>query len=170
MAAILLVLAGIAAWLEIHAMRRMARNSLRDAQAAYPIPPGTGVDEVLAETASTLAGLLDLQACWFEPFPFDALLARIEQGRIVVPAAEPGVAPCSGLGVELPVRANGLTLGRYVLIPAVRGTGVMFPPTARDQAIVLATQSGQLLAAALIDDESTRRFGENTRRVLRPDA
>ena len=36
----------------------------------------------------------------------DAQLPRIEQGRIVLPVPEPGVAPWSDVGVELPVLAN----------------------------------------------------------------
>jgi len=170
MAAVLVVLAGVVVWLEVHAMKRMARTSLRDAQAAYPARPGSRVEDLLDDTADTIATLLDLRACWFEPFPFDTLLPRIEQGRIVIPAPEPGVAPCCGLGVELPVRANGLTLGRYVLIPAVPSTGVIFAPTARNQATALAARSATLVAAALIDADSSRRFGEtHTHRVQRPD-
>jgi hypothetical protein len=170
MAAVLLALTGVVVWLEVHAMRCMHRTSLRDAQAAYPTRPGPYVEDLLDETAGTIATLLDLRACWFEPFPFDTLLPRIEQGRIVIPAPEPGVAPCCGLGVELPVRANGLTLGRFVLVPSVPSTGVIFAPTARDHATALAARSGSLVAAALMSADSVRPFGqEHTPRVQRPD-
>jgi hypothetical protein len=171
MAAIILVLSGVVVWLEVHAMRRMARTSLRAAQAAYPTAAGSRIEDLLDETAGAIATLLDLRACWFEPFPFDTLLPRIEQGRIVVPAPEPGVAPCSGLGVELPVRANGLTLGRFVLIPGVPSTGVIFAPTARNHATALAAQSGTRVAAALIDGDLSRLFGDKSPpRVPRPGA
>ncbi|MGO9873882.1 MAG: hypothetical protein ACLPVY_08785 [Acidimicrobiia bacterium] len=156
MAEMLLILAGAAVWLEVWATKRMARTSLRDAQAAFPVPAVSGLEDLLAETAGAIAALLDLRACWFELFPFDVLLPRIEQGRIVVPAPEPGIAPCSSIGVELPVRVNGLTLGRFVLIPLVPSAGVIFPPTARDQATALAARSGPLLAAALMNGHTAR--------------
>jgi hypothetical protein len=156
MAEMLLVVAGAAVWLEVWAMRRMARTSLREAQAAYPVAAVSGIEDLLAETAGAIASLLDLRACWFELFPFDVLLPRIEQGRIVVPAPEPGIAPCSGIGVELPVRMNELTVGRFVLIPRVPSAGVIFPPSARDRATALAAQSGPLLAAALMNGHPAR--------------
>ncbi len=170
MAEMFLILAGAAVCLEVWAGRRMARTSLRDAQAAYPVPAVSGIEGRLAETAGAIAGLLDLRACWFELFPFDVLLPRIEQGRIVVPAPEPGLAPCSSLGVELPVRVNGLTVGRFVLIPLLPSAGVIFSPTARDQASALASQAGPLLAAALMNGHSARLLDEGADRVLRPES
>src|SRR4029077_2664586 len=65
-----------------------------------------------------LIAMFGLRTCWFESFPFDVQLPRIEPGRIVLPADEPGVPSWSfDIGVELPVRCSGLTLGRYVLVP-----------------------------------------------------
>jgi hypothetical protein len=150
MAAVILVLGGVVVWLEVALMRRMGRASLREAQASTEAPPGSTIDDVVARTAAEIAMLLDLRACWYEPFPFDGLLPRIEQGRIVLPTSEPGVAPCSTAGVELPVRVNGLTLGRFVLIPPKPSVGVAFLPSARDRAVGLAEQTGPLLAAALL--------------------
>jgi hypothetical protein len=106
------------------------------------VPAMRGLDDVVTE----LVALLDLHACWFEPFPFDAQLPRIEPGSIVLPAAEPGIAPWRvDNGVELPVRFNGLLLGRFVLAPRVTSVGVAFPPRARDDAITIA----EVFAAAL---------------------
>ncbi len=63
--------------------------------------------------------MLELCACRFEPFPFEVQLPRIEPGRIVIPVEEPGIAAWSGqAGVELPVHLSGLTVGRFVLVPA----------------------------------------------------
>ena len=163
MAAVILVLGGVVVWLEVALMRRMGRASLRDAQAATEAPTGSSIEAIVARTASEIAMLLDLRACWFEPFPFDALLPRIEQGRIVLPTPEPGVAPCSGAGVELPVRVNGLTLGRFVLIPPKPSVGVAFLPSARDRAAELAEQTGPLLAAALLGGEGPGSFTEGGR-------
>jgi ABC-type amino acid transport substrate-binding protein len=153
MAAVILVLGGVVVWLEVALMRRMGRASLREAQAPTETPPDSTIDEVVARTAAEIAMMLDLRACWYEPFPFDGLLPRIEQGRILLPAAEPGVAPCSTAGVELPVRVNNLTLGRFVLIPPKPSVGVAFLPSARDRAVALAEQTGPAVAAALLSGD-----------------
>ena len=64
----------------------------------------------------------------FESFPFDVQLPRIEPGRIVLPGAEPGVAPWRlDAGVELPVRLGDVMLGRFVLVAATPTSGVAFP-------------------------------------------
>ena len=149
MAAIILIFAGVVVWLEVAAAKHIGRASLREAQAAYVAAPGATTEDQLAHTAGQIAVLLDLRACWFEPFPFDELLPRIEHGRITLPMPEPGVAPCSNFGVELPVRMNGLTLGRFVLVPPKPSVGVVFSPTARDQALALAERLGPPLAVAL---------------------
>ena len=154
-AAMILVLAILVAWLEVDAIKRMHRVSLQETLAAYQPPPDATIDDVLVETGRKIAGLLDLQACWFEPFPFDTLLPRIEQGRIVLPTPEPGVAPCAGAGIELPVRATGLTLGRFVLVPQAPSVGVAFAPSARERAIALAAEAGPLVAHALIDGDAS---------------
>ena len=153
MAAIILIFTGLVVWLEVGAMKRIGRQSLRDAQAAYAAPCTANIQDQLARTAGEIAELLELRACWFEPFPFDGLLPRIEEGRIVLPMPEPGVKPCADTGVELPVRVNELTVGRFVLVPAEPTVGVVFPPTSRDRAIALAAQTGPPLADALRSDE-----------------
>jgi hypothetical protein len=110
-------------------------------------------EAILYATATQLVATLELRACRFEPFPFDAQLPRIEPGRIVVPAAEPGVAPWSGAeGVELAVRHRGLTLGRFVLVPVSPTTGVGFSPSARDEAISVVSGLGAVAAAAMLAD------------------
>ena len=96
--------------------------------------------------------------CWFEPFPFDAQLPRIEPGRILLPAAEPGVAPWTfGLAVELPVRCEGLTLGRFVLVPAQPTCGVALSVEGRAEAIAWAADAGAELAAALLNEPAGGR-------------
>jgi hypothetical protein len=106
---------------------------------------------VAESTVPRLIALLDLRGCWYESFPFAVLLPRIEPGRIVLPADEPGVASCSGLGcVELPVRHDGLTLGRFVLVPAEPTTGVAFPASSRAEAIALVSSLGARIVAAVV--------------------
>jgi len=103
-----------------------------------------------------LIALFGLRACWYESFPFDVQLPRIEPGRIVLPADEPGLVPWSlDLGVELPVRHGLLTVGRYVLVPASRTTGVHLTPARRTEAIALVSPVGSLVAAAMLAEHAT---------------
>jgi len=117
------------------------RGSRSDTAAAEAPAIDTVVDQ--------LGELFDLRACWYEPFPFDSQLPRIEPGRIVLPASEPGIRwwRC-GAGIELPVRAGNLLLGRFVLVPEARTSGVALSPAGREQAIGLADQLGPLVAGA----------------------
>ena len=96
MTALILVLAGVLVWLEVTAMKRMGRASLRSAQAAFDAPADCAIEERVAYAASEIAALLDLRACWFEPFPFDTLLPRIADaasaGASEVRAKSPGEA------------------------------------------------------------------------------
>ena len=77
----------------------------------------------------------------------------------MLPTPEPGVAPCSDLGVELPVRANGLTVGRFVLQPNTHTVGVVFAPTARDRVIAMAERVGPPYVASMIGEDRSYRSG-----------
>jgi hypothetical protein len=104
--------------------------------------------------ADLVSGLLiermGLADCWFEPFPFDTQLPRIEPGRIVLPAAEPGLEPWTlDAGVELPVLYRDLTVGRFVLLPRTRTSGVAFDADVRADAIALTLPVGAAVAAEL---------------------
>jgi hypothetical protein len=115
-------------------------------------PPVGGA--IAEPTVPALIALLGLRACRYESFPFDGLLPRIEPGKIVLPADEPGVASWSGeAGVELPVRHGDLTLGRYVLVPSSPTTGIGLSVTARAEAMALAADVGARLAAALVAED-----------------
>lgn len=149
MAPIILILAGAVLHLEFVAMRHLQRSSLAEAQSVAVTVPARSLEDALIRTAAELRIMFDLRACRFESFPFDALLPRIEQGRITLPTPEAGVAPCSFSGVELPVRNDTLTLGRFVLVPTAPSVGVVFSPTLRDRAIAMAAELGAPLAAAL---------------------
>ena len=108
-------------------------------------------DAAIARTAGRLMTMFDLRDCRFEPFPFDGQLPRIELGRIVVPAAEPGLEPWSlDGGIELPIRFRDLTVGRFVLSPRNRTTGVALSPSLRREAITRAADVGEIVAARLM--------------------
>ena len=114
------------------------------------IPQVVSGNPSVDSTAAELAELFGLRDCWFEPFPFDALLPRIEPGRIVLPASEPGVAPWrTDTAIELPVRLDGLTLGRFILVPSMPSVGVVLPVDRRALAIVLAESVAPAIAASL---------------------
>jgi hypothetical protein len=128
----------------------MFRTSSEPAPDCRQPPVGVAIAEPLVPR---LVAMFGLRACWYESFPFDALLPRIEPGRIVLPADEPGVDSWSvQVGIELPVRHAGLTIGRYGLVPASPTTGVEFAPTRRAEAIVMSTDVGSRLAAAIVDE------------------
>jgi hypothetical protein len=111
----------------------------------------TGEPPTTEAVASRLMELLRLRDCWYEPFPFDAQLPRIETGRIELPAVEPGIKPWDlDSGIELPVRLRGLTLGRFVLVPSTRTCGVALLPASRTEAIKLAQNVAPTIAARLI--------------------
>jgi hypothetical protein len=98
--------------------------------------------------------MFDLRDCRFEPFPFDTQLPRIEPGRIVLPGDEPGLEPWSlEAGIELPIRFRYLTVGRYVLLPRKPTAGVALSPSRRWDAIALATDLGEMVAARLQSSE-----------------
>jgi hypothetical protein len=115
-------------------------------------------EPVFEATSSRLVEMFGLRACWFEWFPFDAQLPRIEPGRIVLPAPEPGVEWWTfGAGVELPVRFRGLTIGRFVLAPEAPTTGVVLPAALRTKAIAMADAVGLDAAAALLSETTGGR-------------
>ena len=126
----------------------MFRSSSEPAPHCWEPPVGGPIAEPLVPR---LIAMFGLRACWYESFPFDLQLPRIEPRRIVLPADEPGVSSWSlDLGVELPVRCCGLTLGRYVLVPASPTTGVDFSPASRAEAISMVVPVGALIAASMI--------------------
>jgi len=111
------------------------------------VPPPATVEG--ARTA--LCAALDLVSCAFETWPFHASLPRIERGRVVIPADEVGArsyrAWVPADGIELPVRIDGLQIGRFVLVPRIATAGVALPVADRERALDIA----EACAAALSD-------------------
>ena len=103
------------------------------------------------ELALRLRTMFDLDDCRFEPFPFDTQLPRIEPGRIVLPASEPGIESWRlDRGIELPVRAGGLLVGRFVLVPKSPTSGAALSPHERGEAIELANGIAPIVAEAMV--------------------
>ena len=112
------------------------------------------------DVARDLCGLLDLRGSWFEPWPFERQLPRLEPGRVVLPPDEPGSRSYGTWrpddGIELPVRFGDLVLGRFVLVPAVHTVGVVLDPSARQRAIELAAAYGRVLAHQYLSEGAPR--------------
>jgi hypothetical protein len=112
--------------------------------------------DIAVETArDVLSAQLDLAQCSFEPWPFDALLPRIERGRIVLPADVVGARSYGAWraedGIELPVRVQELQLGRFVLVARAATTGVAVSISSRDRALDIAERCATALAARLTE-------------------
>jgi hypothetical protein len=101
------------------------------------------------ETAAAICARFGLRACWYEPFPFDAQLPRIEPGRVVLPAIEPGIEPWRLGDIELPVRYGDLLLGRFVLRPVAPTCGIALDPSTRDELVRIAATIAPAIAAHL---------------------
>jgi hypothetical protein len=120
---------------------------MRDPSHSLPALDRLAVDTVAHE----LRSMFELRACRFEPFPFDTQLPRIEPGRIVLPAPEPGAAPWQlDAGVELPVRLGNVLLGRFVLVAATPTSGVCFSAARRTDAIRLAERAAPRIARSIL--------------------
>jgi hypothetical protein len=157
MAAVIVVLAGVVLWLDIAAIRSHLRHTASPSgRGVDPAPRSSRLDHLFDQTFRRLVALFDLRTCWFEPFPFDSVLPRIERGRIVAPAEEPGSPPISYTSIELPVRMDGLTLGRIVLLPTAQSVHDLASPSARETAIAMAEDLAAPVAAALRTGDLSR--------------
>lgn len=125
----------------------------------------TASSSVADSVVARLAGRLDLADCWYEPFPFDVQLPRLEPGRVVLPPGEPGVGVWKPGAVEVPVRAAGLTLGRFVLVPRTPTCGVAWSPRLRAVAIAWADAVAPAIAAEILAED--RRSQPPNLRALR---
>jgi hypothetical protein len=84
-----------------------------------------------------------VSACFYEEFPFDTALPRVERGRVVLPADEPGVLPFArwnpSNGIEVPVFAGGLQIGRFVVHADVATCGIALAPDTRERLLAIAS-------------------------------
>jgi hypothetical protein len=96
--------------------------------------------------------VLQLADCEFQRPPFVDALPRLRRTGVAYPPAVegPGAAGTDDeTDVELPVRADGLEVGRFVLRLPPGVTGLDLAPQARATAVALPDQLGVILLAAL---------------------
>jgi Domain of unknown function (DUF4118) len=108
---------------------------------------GADIGELTRVVERELTQLFGLEACWFEPPPYESLSARLERGGAIVGGelrvTDRGFA-LPAEGVELPVMGRGRVHGRIVMMPKPgRGASI----EERVVAVALADQLGAALAA-----------------------
>jgi hypothetical protein len=114
--------------------------------AAGGEPPG----RLIRVARKELMDLLEVDDCEFERPPFLDSLPRLSHAALSIPpnvgaAFEPAARRESR--IELPVWAEGLEVGRFVLTLGDDATGLEFPPEARTSALALADRLGVALRA-----------------------
>jgi hypothetical protein len=157
MAAVVVVLAGVMLWIDFRIIRHLQRTS-GYRRVVEPAFRSSDLEQLFERTFRDLTELFDLRACWFEAFPFDTPLPRIEAGRIMVPDEQPGSPPTSYTSIELPVRLDDLPVGRIVLLPSAQTLRLVASPSARETALELAAVLSVPIGA-LLKDDNTARFG-----------
>lgn len=118
------------------------------------VSDGAAPDIVLAAAEAKLVELLGLRACHFDRDPFLTTHSRMEpDGEVILGQLRWGVLTM-GLptdGVQLPVRAHGITLGRFVL-DSTPGASV-----ALDRRLAAVTLAAEVGAALALDRAGVRR-------------
>jgi hypothetical protein len=114
--------------------------------AAGGEPPG----RLIRVARRELIDLLDVSDCVFERPPFLDTLPRLGHGGLSIPPTvgadfQPVVR--RETRIELPIWAEGLEVGRFVLTLADDATGLAFAPEARTSALALADRLGVALRA-----------------------
>ena len=127
----------------------VARRSRREAEQlrnmAELAAGGESPGRLVLVVQNELTRILDLKSCRFERPPFSTSLPELRHRGVRLRA---GAEDTTGLHsqLELPVRANGQTLGRFVLTMPTEGSGLHLPASDRALAVALADQLGAALA------------------------
>jgi Domain of unknown function (DUF4118) len=113
--------------------------------AAGGEPPG----RLIRVARRELMDVLDLNDCEFERPPFFDALPRLSHSGLTIPPilGDDRNAADRSTRIELPIWAEGLEIGRFVLTLADEDTGLEFAPEARASALALADQLGIALLA-----------------------
>ena len=127
----------------------VARHSRREAEQlrhmAELAAGGESPGRLILVVQNELTRILDLKSCRFERPPFQTSLPQLRHRGVRLAAGDDDE---SGLHsqLELPVRANGKLIGRFVLTMPVEGSGIALPASDRALAVALADQLGAALA------------------------
>ncbi len=110
---------------------------------------GESLGSLIYLVRTELIEILGLDDCEFERPPFFASVPTLRHGGIMMPPrmALPDDRLDAYRQVELPVRGEGLEVGRFVLHLPERTTGIGLAPDARRSAVALADQLGVILVA-----------------------
>jgi hypothetical protein len=129
---------------------QLARSNLeRASRIAELAAGGERPGRLIRIARRELIDLLDLDGCEFERPPFLDALPRLTHAGLLIPpglGAEFEPAPHDPR-LELPVWAEGLELGRFVLTLAPARAGLERPREARSAALLLADRLGVALRA-----------------------
>ncbi|HSO94910.1 MAG TPA: DUF4118 domain-containing protein [Acidimicrobiia bacterium] len=93
---------------------------------------------------SELVKILDLESCRFERPPFQTALPQLRHRGVRLETEPPDEVGLHNQ-LELPVRAGGRVVGRFVLTMRTDGTGLRLPTANRAFAVALADQLGAAL-------------------------
>jgi Domain of unknown function (DUF4118) len=124
----------------------LARVSRITELAAGGEPPG----RLIRVARRELMDLLAVEDCEFERPPFLDSLPRLSHAGLSIPpnvGADFEPAARRGSMIELPIWAEGLEVGRFVLTLGNDSTGLEFAPGARTSALALADRLGMALRA-----------------------
>ena len=132
-----------------HRSYAVARRSRREAEQlrhmAELAAGGESPGRLVLVAQTELTRILDLKSCRFERPPFPTSLPQLRHRGVRLAAGDDDVAGLHSQ-LELPVRANGQLIGRFVLTMPVEGSGIHLPAVDRALAVALADQLGAALA------------------------
>jgi len=119
---------------QAHEVASARGRELRAFELAAGIPDRDATPESMAKDAcSALRALLDLRTCRWAPGYRGSAYPVLGTDGEIVGASTADRAPLPAAGVELPVRADGRELGRFILVP---GSG---RPVSREERLVAVT-------------------------------
>jgi hypothetical protein len=136
--------------LDRHAARVSRSNLERLARFTEVAAGGERPGRLIRVARRELVELLELADAEFERPPFFDALPRLSHSGLSIPptlATDGHAIARRASQIELPVWAEGLEFGRFVLTLRDDATGLEFAPAARTAALALADQLGAALLA-----------------------
>lgn len=133
-----------------HAARVSRSNLERVSRFTELAAGGERPGRLIRVARRELIELLELDDAEFERPPFFDALPRLNHSGLSIPptlATDGHAAARRASQIELPIWAEGLEVGRFVLTLPDEATGLEFAPQARTSALALADQLGVALLA-----------------------